>query len=72
MEKLAQAGEGMGVHAHSLSLYLPSRTKLCCTLQRRGKIHYPYFYCIPILCGLEIKRQEKDLNKIDERKQVIF
>ncbi len=26
MEKLVQAGEGGGVHAHPLSIYLPSRT----------------------------------------------
>jgi hypothetical protein len=26
MEKLAQAGEGAGMQAHPLSLYLPSRT----------------------------------------------
>jgi hypothetical protein len=28
MEKLAQAGEGEGVHAHPFSLFLPSRKKL--------------------------------------------
>jgi hypothetical protein len=33
MEKLAQPGEVRGVHAHPLSLYLPSHTKLQCTLQ---------------------------------------
>ncbi len=32
-----------GVHADPLSLYLPSRTKLQCTLQLRGKINSPYF-----------------------------
>jgi hypothetical protein len=39
MEKLSQAGEdgGGGVDAHLLSLYLPSRTKLQCTLQLRGQ-----------------------------------
>ncbi len=40
MEKSALAGE---VHAHPLSLYLPSCTKLQCTLQLRGQIHSPYF-----------------------------
>jgi hypothetical protein len=35
MEKSAQPGEG--VHAHPLSLCLPSRTKLWCTLQREGR-----------------------------------
>jgi hypothetical protein len=46
MEKLALVGEGGeegGGHAHPLSLYLPSRTKLRCTLQLRGQIHSPYF-----------------------------
>ncbi len=46
MEKLAQAG--VGVHAHPLSLYLPSRTKLRCTLQLRGQIHSPCFISIPM------------------------
>jgi hypothetical protein len=36
--KISPAWWGWGVHAHPLSLYLPSRTKLCCTLQR-GQIH---------------------------------
>ncbi len=41
------------MHAHPLSLYLPSRTKLWCTLQLRGQIHiplfllYPYMYSVP-------------------------
>ncbi len=37
IEKLVQAGEG----------YLPSRTKLCCTLRLRGQIHSPYFLLHP-------------------------
>ncbi len=42
-----------GVHAHLLSLHLSSRTKLWCTLQQRGQIHFPYFYSTPIwtICG---------------------
>ncbi len=48
MEKLSQAGEGAGVHAHPLLLYLLSRTKFWCTLQLRGQIHSPYFYSTPI------------------------
>ncbi len=52
MEKLSQPGEG-GVHAHPLSLYLPSRTELWCTLQLRGQIHFPYFYSTP-LCTLQL------------------
>jgi hypothetical protein len=31
------------MHAHTLSLYLPSRTKLQNTLQLRGQILSPYF-----------------------------
>ncbi len=38
IEKLAQAGEGGGMHAHPLLLWLPSRTKLQCTVQLRGQI----------------------------------
>ncbi len=46
MEKLAQAGVGGKVDAHPLSLYLPSRTKLQCTLELRGQIHSSYFISI--------------------------
>ena len=37
--KFALAGEGGGVHAHSLLLHLPSPVKLQCTLQLSGQIH---------------------------------
>jgi hypothetical protein len=37
--KLAQAGEGGGVHAHPLSLDLPSPVKLQCPLQLSGQTH---------------------------------
>jgi len=47
IEKSAQSGK-WGMHAHPLSLYRPSRTKLYCTLQLRGQIHSPYFYSTPI------------------------
>ncbi len=46
MENSAQAGEGGGggLHAHSLSQYQPSRTKLWCTLLLRGQIYtHPIF-----------------------------
>ncbi len=54
MEKLAQAGGwGGGVHAHLLSLYLPSQTKLWGALQLRGQtdpltvfLVYPYMYSV--------------------------
>jgi hypothetical protein len=45
---------GGGGHAHPLSLYLPSRTKLCCKLQLKGQIHSPSFYSTPI-CTLCIR-----------------
>ncbi len=51
MEKIAQPGEGGQGRRHPLALYLPSRTKLWCTLQLRGQIHSPYFYYTP-LCTL--------------------
>ncbi len=42
-------GQGGGVRAHPHSLYLPSRTKLWCTLQLRRQIHSPpYLYSTPI------------------------
>jgi hypothetical protein len=37
-----------GEHTHPLSVYLPSRTKLWCTLQLKGQIHSPNFHSIPI------------------------
>jgi hypothetical protein len=57
MEKLAQADEGRGVYGAGPppSLYLPSRTKLQCTLQLRGQIHSSYFTSTPyILCAVSI------------------
>ncbi len=48
-------GEGWRVHALLLSLYLPSPTKLWCTLQLRGQIPSPfsplpymYVYSVPV------------------------
>ncbi len=38
-----------GVHALPISLYLPSRAKLWCTLQPRGQLHSSYFSSAP--CG---------------------
>jgi hypothetical protein len=43
MEKFAQAGK-VG-SAKSLSPYLPSHTKLWCTLRLRGQKHSSCFYC---------------------------
>jgi hypothetical protein len=39
-----------GLHAHPLSLYLPSHihTKLQCTLELRGQIHSPFFISTPM------------------------
>ena len=39
------------LHAHFLSPYLPSCTKLYYTFQLRGRINFPYFYSTP-LCAL--------------------
>ncbi len=38
----------LGVHTHHFSLFLPSRTKLQCTLELRGQLHSPYFISTPI------------------------
>ncbi len=45
--KIIPAWWGWGCTPTPLSLYLPSRTKLWCTIQLRGQIHY-YFYSTPI------------------------
>ncbi len=42
-EKISPGWCGWGVHAHPLSLYLPSRTKLL-----RGQIYSPYFVSTPM------------------------
>jgi hypothetical protein len=50
--KSVLAGEGGGVHAHPLSLHLPSPVKLQCTLQLSGQIHCPCSSLpIYVLCG---------------------
>ncbi len=61
MEKSAQPGEG-GVYAHPLLLYLPSCTKLWCTLHLRGQIHSPCFYSTPI-CTLWSNCLHKSCNR---------
>jgi hypothetical protein len=41
------------VHAQPLSLYLPSRIKLWCTLQLRGQVHSSYSPLpLYVLCGM--------------------
>ncbi len=44
----------VGVHAHPLSLLLPSPVKLQCTLQLSRQIHWPYFISTNI-CTLWLK-----------------
>ncbi len=41
--KISPGWWGWGVHAHLLSLHLPSPVKLQCTLQLSGQIHWPCF-----------------------------
>ncbi len=41
--KISPGWWGWGVHAHPLSLHLPSPVKLQCTLQLSGQIHWPCF-----------------------------
>ncbi len=41
--KICPGWWGWGVHAHPLSLHLPSPLKLECTLQLSGQIHWPCF-----------------------------
>ncbi len=36
------------MHAHPLSLNLPSRAKLWCTLQMGRQVHSPHFYSTPV------------------------
>ncbi len=42
--KISPGWWGWGVHAHPLSLLLPSPVKLQCTLQLSGQTHYPPCY----------------------------
>jgi hypothetical protein len=62
MEKISPVWWGCGVHAHLLSLYLPSRTKLWCML--RGQIHFPYFYSTPIHVCTVLFDQDNDNEKL--------
>jgi hypothetical protein len=55
-------GGGGGAHPPP-SLYLPSRTKLWCTLQLRGQIHSLYFYYTP-LCTLRFAQMQTCLYLI--------
>ncbi len=48
---------------HTLSLYLPSHTKLQCTLQLRGQIHATYFISTPI-CTLWAQLNHRIQRKI--------
>ncbi len=59
MEKSAQPGEGGGMHAHPLSLYLPSRSKRWYTLQLRGQIHPFYFLLYPFMYLQFLLRKDK-------------
>ena len=48
--KISPGWWGWGMHVHPLSplsLYLPSRSMLQCTLQLRGRIHSPFFISTP-------------------------
>jgi hypothetical protein len=49
---------GGGVNANPLTLLLPSRTKLQCTLQLRGQIHSTYFIST-LKCTLWTKQSHK-------------
>jgi len=58
MEKQAQAGEG-GVKTHPLSLFLPSRKKLKCTLQLKGRFQN-FVSTLDVLCGTEVTREKEE------------
>jgi hypothetical protein len=62
MEKLAQAGEGDGVHAHPIALYLPSWDKLWYTHLLRRQIQSPYFHSTPV-CTLWITQRTRIWTK---------
>ncbi len=47
--KISPGWYGCGMHAHPLSLYLPSGTELWCMLQLRGQIHSPLFLFYPYM-----------------------
>jgi len=46
--KISPAWWGWGYTPTPFHLYVPSRTKVWCTLQLRGPIHSPYFYSTPV------------------------
>jgi hypothetical protein len=66
MEKLAQPGEGWGVHAHTLSLHLPL-PKLQCTYAPAERADtlilfhlYPYVLCGPVCPGPTLAGTRED------------
>ncbi len=63
--KIGPAWWGYGVHAHPLSLYLPSRTKLQCTLQLRGQIQPPVSILpLCVLCGATSHTERRKSQRI--------
>jgi hypothetical protein len=64
MEKLAQPGEGGGVHhTYPLSLYLPLLAKLWCIPQLRGQSHLPLFLLYPYMYSVQRTLFERNEEK---------
>ncbi len=69
--KIGPGWWGWGVHAHPISLHLPSPVKLQCTLQLSGQIHWPCFIstnmctlCVsPPAATYQCKRHRKQQTK---------
>ncbi len=64
--RLVRGGGGVhALHAHPLSLQLPSREKLQYKLQLRGQVHSPYFISTHyVLCGCNSKSHLCALSKL--------
>ncbi len=62
--KISPGWWGWGVHAHPLSLHLPSPVKLQCTLQLSGQIHWPCFISTNI-CTLWLAPPVPHANDFD-------
>jgi hypothetical protein len=62
--KYSPAWCGWGKHALPLSLYLPSRAKLWCTLQLKRQIHSSYF-CSTLFSSAVVKKPLPEAKFLD-------
>ncbi len=73
--KIGPGWWGWGMHAHPLSLNLPSRPKLWCTPQLRGQtlplyLLYPYIYSVENTVSYMMQNKYKNVRSINRTGEV--